>query len=480
MARRACVSAFQSAAISVFLPPVLSCSRQARVRLRQICDGALFALSLALAHAARDGLARIDALGLSPLEPFASLLWALPVVAVFGPVFLRAQRFYDAQRPPVFAAARAAVLTALVVIIILFLARAHVARSVILLGCAAGGALACARASLALRLASTRLAREQWRERVLWVGDPGANARRRAALSRAETGHIADAGDFDPAGGSPESLAETLHRHAVNTVIFNHADMAAAAPLLDCCAREGVSVVICTGVAPPARPLAPGARIDTLGGEMVVHFRAHKAGPGALAAKRATDIALSACALVLLAPVFGLVALVIKLTSRGPVFFSQARAGLNGRPFAMVKFRTMRAGAEAELGALAPQNEMRGPVFKMADDPRLTPPGKFLRRHAIDELPQLWNVLRGEMSLVGPRPLPVYEVERFGDAAHRRRQSMRPGLTCLWQTSGRNDIDDFAEWVRLDLEYIDRWSPWLDARILLATLPVVLFGRGGR
>ncbi|MDF9832812.1 exopolysaccharide biosynthesis polyprenyl glycosylphosphotransferase [Ereboglobus sp. PH5-5] len=459
---------------------MLKQSRQTRTRFHQICDGALFALSLVGAYLLRDGLARVDALGLSPLEPFVELVWVLPLVAVLGPVFLGAQRFYAGQRPSGFAAARAAAFTALAVVIILFLVRAQVARSVILLGCAAGGAFAYARSVFAARLASTRLAREQWRERVLWVGDPDANKRRRASLSAQEMSHIADVGDFDPRSEPPAHLAELLHKHAVNTAIFDSAGTAQLAPYVDCCTREGVAVIICTGLAPLSASLDSAAHLDSLGGEMVVHFRAHKAGPSALALKRATDVLFSAAALVLLSPVFALAALTIKLTSRGPVLFRQTRAGLNGRPFEMVKFRTMRAGAENEQDALADKNEMRGPVFKMGDDPRVTPAGRFFRRHAIDELPQLWNVLRGEMSLVGPRPLPLYEVRRFDDDAHRRRQSMRPGLTCLWQTSGRNDIDDFAEWVRLDLAYIDHWSPWLDARIVLATIPVVISGRGGR
>jgi lipopolysaccharide/colanic/teichoic acid biosynthesis glycosyltransferase len=140
----------------------------------------------------------------------------------------------------------------------------------------------------------------------------------------------------------------------------------------------------------------------------------------------------------------------------------------------------MTVDAEKRQAELAGRNEMTGPVFKVREDPRVTRLGRILRRHSLDELPQLWNVLRGEMSLVGPRPLPVDEVARFDDHAHRRRLSVRPGLTCLWQISGRNDIADFNDWVRLDLDYIDQWSLWLDLKILVATIPVMLLGRGGR
>jgi lipopolysaccharide/colanic/teichoic acid biosynthesis glycosyltransferase len=140
----------------------------------------------------------------------------------------------------------------------------------------------------------------------------------------------------------------------------------------------------------------------------------------------------------------------------------------------------MTVDAERRRAELATRNEMTGPVFKVRADPRVTRLGRILRRHSLDELPQLLNVLRGEMSLVGPRPLPVEEVARFDDDAHRRRLSVRPGLTCLWQISGRNDIADFEDWVRLDLEYIDQWSLWLDLKILVATVPVMLLGRGGR
>jgi lipopolysaccharide/colanic/teichoic acid biosynthesis glycosyltransferase len=140
----------------------------------------------------------------------------------------------------------------------------------------------------------------------------------------------------------------------------------------------------------------------------------------------------------------------------------------------------MVTNAEQLKAELLAMNEMTGPVFKVSSDPRITPLGRLLRRKSIDELPQLFNVLKGEMSLVGPRPLPVDEVKRFHDLAHRRRLSVKPGLTCLWQISGRNDVKDFKDWVRLDLEYIDNWSLWLDLKILWQTVPVVITGNGAR
>jgi exopolysaccharide biosynthesis polyprenyl glycosylphosphotransferase len=175
-----------------------------------------------------------------------------------------------------------------------------------------------------------------------------------------------------------------------------------------------------------------------------------------------------------------IIALWIKLTSPGPAVFRQKRSGLNGAPFTIFKFRTMMTNAEQLKHELAAMNEMSGPVFKVTNDPRITPFGKWLRKWSLDELPQLFNVLRGEMSLVGPRPLPVDEVKRFSDLAHRRRLSVKPGLTCLWQIKGRNQIADFKEWVRLDLEYIDNWSIWLDVKILLLTPPAVLRGTGAK
>ena len=188
--------------------------------------------------------------------------------------------------------------------------------------------------------------------------------------------------------------------------------------------------------------------------------------------KRVLDVAGAVLLLVLLAPVMLLVAVGIKVSSPGPVVFSQQRYGLNKRRFGMYKFRTMVPDAEQLQAQLEDRNEATGPVFKIAHDPRVTPLGRFLRRTSIDELPQLWNVVRGEMSLVGPRPLPIRDVVRFTRPTDMRRFSVLPGLTCLWQVSGRSNLN-FDRWIELDLRYIDRWSLALDFIILLKTVPAI-------
>jgi lipopolysaccharide/colanic/teichoic acid biosynthesis glycosyltransferase len=196
--------------------------------------------------------------------------------------------------------------------------------------------------------------------------------------------------------------------------------------------------------------------------------------------KRVFDVFLSSLGLLVLSIPFLIITTLIKLTSKGPVFFKQSRIGKDGKAFDFYKFRTMYVDAEKQKLELQAFNEMKGPVFKMQDDPRVTPLGRFLRRTSIDEFPQLVNVLRGHMSLVGPRPLPVYEVEKFEETVHRRRLSMKPELTCLWQVRGRNTVVNFSDWVRMDLEYIDNWSLFLDAYIVLRTIPSVLLGIGAR
>jgi exopolysaccharide biosynthesis polyprenyl glycosylphosphotransferase len=193
--------------------------------------------------------------------------------------------------------------------------------------------------------------------------------------------------------------------------------------------------------------------------------------------KRCLDITIAFAALLLLSPVLLLTALVIALTSPGPVLFIQKRVGLHKRKFSIYKFRTMVVDAEKRLREVEHLNEVSGPVFKITNDPRITALGRFLRKTSIDELPQLINVLKGDMSLVGPRPLPVRDYEGFSQDWQRRRFSVRPGITCLWQVSGRSSIP-FEQWMELDLQYIDRWSLWLDLQILARTFPAVLKREG--
>jgi exopolysaccharide biosynthesis polyprenyl glycosylphosphotransferase len=217
--------------------------------------------------------------------------------------------------------------------------------------------------------------------------------------------------------------------------------------------------------------------IDGEGGVPQLAVRGGRVESWQVLMKRLLDITVSLVLLLLLSPLFLVAAALIKLTSPGSVLFSQKRMGLNKRQFTMYKFRTMVPAAESVQDQLEHLNEMTGPVFKIKDDPRITPIGRVLRKTSIDELPQLLNVLSGDMSLVGPRAIPVRDYESFSEDWHRRRFSVLPGITCLWQVRGRNSIP-FDEWMVLDMQYIDRWSLWLDLKILAQTIPAVIRGSG--
>jgi len=228
-----------------------------------------------------------------------------------------------------------------------------------------------------------------------------------------------------------------------------------------------------TGSSSPPKP----KRRDL--GTVVAEIEVQPRSTGSRVAKRALDVAGAALGLIVLSPLFLLCALAVKLTSRGPALFVQSRCGLGGVPFKFYKFRTMVEDAEDRKAELQHLNEMRGPIFKIRHDPRTTRIGTLLRKLSLDELPQLWNVLRGDMSLVGPRPPTPDEVEQYSKR-QVQRLSVTPGITGLWQVSGRSDIPDFDKWIELDLEYSKKWSVWLDVRILLKTVVVVLLARGAQ
>lgn len=334
-----------------------------------------------------------------------------------------------------------------------------------------------------------RLARRQGRNyrNVLIIGS-GPRARSAAALIEQnpdwglrvlgfadETGYA-----VDPALAEAEiyklSDVQMLFREEVVdevVVACPRAMLPAIEPVAAACASVGVPMTLFSDL---FGDYLPPPRSSRFGGMPALSFAMVQHHPVKLAVKRCLDVVGSMAMLIATAPLLAIAAVAIKASSPGPVFFRQVRCGLYGRRFQMIKLRTMYVDAEQRQQALLHLNEASGPVFKIRNDPRITPVGRWLRRSSIDELPQLWNVLVGHMSLVGPRPPIPTEVALY-EIGDRRRLSMRPGLTCLWQVQGRSRIG-FEEWVRLDLEYIDRWSLLRDLRILVQTLPAVLRGDG--
>ncbi|NDD62695.1 MAG: sugar transferase [Acidobacteria bacterium] len=383
----------------------------------------------------------------------------------------------------------------------LFLLKLDLSRSFLILFCSLVGLFLSAQRFLVLRL--LRMWRRQGKNfRNIIICGVGEQAQKLAGqiVSQPELGLLIR-GFVDLGGRGPERSeqfkralrsqgytfpvrvvdgATGLHRalteYAVDEVIFT--DIVDVMPLVEegvvVCAEQGVRTTIAADLFSMGMVKSG---LSYFGDMPLIHFQTPPGDRWELTVKRVLDILISAVLLVLLSPVFLVVALAVRASSPGPVIFRQTRVGLNGRLFELLKFRSMVADSEEQLAALREKNEMEGPVFKMKEDPRVTPVGKILRRYSLDELPQLWNVLRGEMSIVGPRPPVPGEVSMY-ERRDRRRLSMRPGITCIWQVSGRSEIRDFESWVRLDLEYIDNWSLSRDISLMLRTIPAVLLGRG--
>lgn len=317
--------------------------------------------------------------------------------------------------------------------------------------------------------------------RLLVIGDVDTPAYERLR-ARSSSGPWPDAwvgrlGNGPDRLGPVSALADVLREEAVDRVVF--------LPPYHQPGEQLAALSVCETVGVPAmfalefeQPLRARPQVGRLHDEPFVVFDVAPKRPELLALKHALDFAFTAVGVVLLLPVFAAVALAVFVTMGRPVFFIQERAGLYGRRFRMLKFRTMVKDAESRREELLAANEMSGPVFKVTNDPRVTRLGAFLRRSSLDELPQLFNVLAGSMSLVGPRPLPIVEQEAIV-GWHRRRLSMKPGLTGLWQVSGRSNVD-FEGWMKLDLRYVDEWSLWNDFVLLLKTFPAVLTKRGAR
>jgi exopolysaccharide biosynthesis polyprenyl glycosylphosphotransferase len=272
-------------------------------------------------------------------------------------------------------------------------------------------------------------------------------------------------------------LAQFLRNNVVDEVVLAlpfRSMHDQASRIATMCEEQGITVRVLNHIFDLKIAHSPGEELED--DPLITHSRGWVDG-WPIFIKRILDFTISSVLMVLFLPLLVIAAILVKLTSPGPVLFAQKRVGLNKRHFNVYKFRTMVADAEERLHEVEHLNQVSGPVFKVWNDPRITPVGRILRKTSIDELPQLFNVLRGDMSLVGPRPLPVRDYEGFSKDWQRRRLSVKPGITCLWQIRGRSSIP-FEKWMELDLQYIDKWSLWLDFEILLQTIPAVFRGSG--
>ncbi len=465
---------------------MLGRQRQIRTQIQRLLDTLLFAGSFYLAHLLRTYWKFEVFGGAADIQPFDRYVWLLLIIIPAGPLFLHVQGFYER---PVFSSRRltawilikacAGLVLSLVIGMWLFKASKDIGRSVVILFGVISVVLIYAKEELFQAYYRSSLGRSQMQRRLILVGTEEDTDRLAGSLLAGVRDNLVVAARLNINEEPIDRLVELMHEHSANAVVMSarHTYFGQLEHAIEVCEREGVEVWL---LADFFKTQVSQTRVDDFYGRPMLVFRRGPDTSWAAVAKRAIDFVGSTVLLVLASPVMALAAIAIKLTSPGPILFRQERSGLNGRPFVMLKFRSMTTDAEQRKHELEALNEMSGPVFKVTNDPRVTPVGRWMRKYSIDELPQLINVLRGEMSLVGPRPLPVGEVARFDDHAHRRRLSVKPGLTCLWQISGRSEVTDFQEWVRLDLEYIDNWSLWLDLKILLLTVPVVLSGSGAK
>jgi exopolysaccharide biosynthesis polyprenyl glycosylphosphotransferase len=461
-------------------------------------DLALTALSLPIAYALREAVLPIvmPAFFPSRMAPFEQYAFLLVLILPLWALMLFRAGFYRSHRTlplgeEIWSAMKVSFGgTALLALIIYGLRLDFVSRLFLLVFAAVNFA-ALATEKVALRLLSRWVRTRGYNFRTVVLVGTGQKAAQLADFLEAHPhwgfrvlGYLDDdnGGEIRRTNrwvclGKITDLESLLIREVVDELIFviEKGKLAEYEQALKTAERHGVRAHLSMDIFPHvlARPV-----IEELDGVPLLSFTTTPTNPVQLVVKRALDLIVSLVLFLATLPVQLLAALAIRISSKGPVFFSQVRCGLNGRHFTLVKFRTMYAGAEERLSEISHLNEMSPPVFKAAKDPRLTPVGRILRRLSIDELPQLLNVIRGDMSLVGPRPPLPEEVARYAPWQHRRL-SMKPGLTCLWQVSGRNEVD-FERWMALDLKYIDSWSPMLDLKILLKTVPAVLSGRGAR
>jgi exopolysaccharide biosynthesis polyprenyl glycosylphosphotransferase len=418
----------------------------------------------------------------SPASPISS--GSLPALLLAGPIVLTRLRMYQltlSQRNTYVLnlATQAAIILFLLLLILQFMARSYPSRTVFIIFIPCFISLIFLRHLISMYYRYHQAEKGIGFRKLIVVTDNPGNTQWPKVLEEHpeygfQLGQEVDIRKFDT-----EKFIECLHDQAAHLVIFDvrEGEIESVYEGIRACENEGIEAWFPTNF---IQTRLAKTKVDYFDDTPLLIFTSTPDDSWGLIIKELFDRVTATILLILISPLLLLIAILIKISSPGPALFRQERSGLFGQPFVMYKFRSMSTDAEQKLDELKNYNEMSGPVFKVSQDPRITPIGRWLRRTSMDELPQLINVVRGEMSLVGPRPLPTYETLAISQNEQRRRLSVKPGITCLWQIRGRNRVSDFHEWVRLDLEYIDNWSLYLDFKILLKTIPVVLIGTGAK
>ena len=462
--------------------------RQIENNISKFIDGLFFALSLWLAHGLR-GFLNVDLFGAeSEIASFwgepsgRPYIWISLLLLFTAPITLNTQGFYSqsywTSRKQVFwLITKATMIVTLGIILGIFALKIQLTRSVIILFAIICIMLMLIKEEIWQFIQNKRIGRPDSQKRLILLGSESETREMLERIGDGKNKNYRVMMEFNINRDPINELVQNLHKHSANVVLINagHTKFDLIEKVINACELEGVEVWLAADF---FNTQIARTTVDDFQGVPLLVFQTTPAPSLQSLTKQMIDYIVAFTMILILSPLLLICALSVKLTSQGPIMFRQKRSGINGRPFTMFKFRSMNTNAEQRKHELEAMNEMSGPVFKVSSDPRITPIGKILRKYSLDELPQLINVLQGSMSLVGPRPLPEDETKRFEDLSHRRRLSVKPGLTCLWQISGRNEVKEFSDWVRLDLEYIDNWSLWLDIKILIRTIPVVFKGTG--
>ena len=456
------------------------------LKLNQFVDGLIIAFAFWLSHKMRfeniGGIWPEDV----KIPEFKDFLWLLYITVPFTPLVLEFNGYYNnlLQKTVIQSIKQYAKALVLIGVLIggcvVFLRWGAQSRGVLVLLVFVGGGMLLIKEFLIKKYIRAKVNSGNWHEDVLLVGDVDGIKDYKSKIEKLASTGVRIVEEVDLQNSDSGTVRKLLHKHSVQRVFLaaKNVSFEKVQAAVTECEVEGVEVwlpadFIKTTVARPS--------LDAFEGNLMMVFRSAPEATWAIFVKRLIDQVFASIILIATLPLWVFAIIGIKLNSPiGPVFFIQNRGGKNGKPFKMYKFRTMVIDAEERKKDLIDLNEMSGPVFKIESDPRIFRFGALLRKWSIDELPQLINVIFGKMSLVGPRPLPVEEVSAIRESAHRRRLSVKPGITCLWQISGRNEINNFDDWVKLDLEYIDNWSLYLDIKILFKTVPAVLFSKGAK